>query len=134
MKPVAMRCFGAACLVISVAAPLQAGDLFSTSNGRSSYAAATRVLDTRAAQQYAASVRLTPRAVAVPGAGGIPAYTGSYRGKYLRMARNAARSHGIPEDLFLRLVQQESGWKPNAVSRAGALGLAQWPGRWGWRS
>ena len=33
--------------------------------------------------------------------------------------------HGVPTDLFLRLVQQESGWKPHAVSHAGAIGLAQ---------
>ena len=41
------------------------------------------------------------------------------------MARAAARKHGVPEDLFLRLVQQESGWKQDAVSAKGALGLAQ---------
>ena len=31
----------------------------------------------------------------------------------------------MPEDLFLRLVQQESGWNPKARSHKGALGLAQ---------
>ena len=31
----------------------------------------------------------------------------------------------MPEDLFLRLVQQESGWKPTARSHKGAYGLAQ---------
>jgi soluble lytic murein transglycosylase-like protein len=41
------------------------------------------------------------------------------------MARLAARKHGIPEDLFLRLVQQASGWNPSARSHKGALGLAQ---------
>ena len=34
-------------------------------------------------------------------------------------------SCGVPEDLFLRLVQQESGWNPRALSRKGAVGLAQ---------
>ena len=44
---------------------------------------------------------------------------------YLPMARDAARRHGVPEDLFLRLVQQESGWNPAARSHKGAIGLAQ---------
>jgi len=40
-------------------------------------------------------------------------------------SRAAAQQHQIPEDLFLRLVQQESGWNANARSHKGALGLAQ---------
>ena len=84
------------------------------------------VLDNRAAQQYSNSVRLQPPRVVVPGApGSAPAYTGQYRGAYLELARTAARQHGVPEDLFFRLVQQESGWNPNARSHKGALGLAQ---------
>ncbi len=85
----------------------------------------TRVLDTRAASQYAYSDRLRPRPVITPGKGGSLRYGGAYRGAYLQMARAAARKHGVPEDLFLRLVQHESGWNPNAKSRKGALGLAQ---------
>ena len=53
--------------------------------------------------------RVEQRAQALPGAHG----------------RQAARQHGIPEDLFLRLVQQESGWNPRARSHKGATGLAQ---------
>jgi soluble lytic murein transglycosylase-like protein len=41
------------------------------------------------------------------------------------MARAAARRHGVPEDLFLRLVQQESGFNHGARSNKGAIGLAQ---------
>lgn len=52
-------------------------------------------------------------------------YSGKYRGLYLEMAKTAARKYGVPEDLFLRLVQQESGWNPNALSPKGAVGLAQ---------
>ena len=33
--------------------------------------------------------------------------------------------HGIPTELFQRLVQQESGWRADAKSHKGALGLAQ---------
>lgn len=99
--------------------------LFSSSSGRAAFRAQTKILDGRGAQQYANSVRLQPQAVTVPGQGGIPSYTGRYSGAYLGMARSAARTHGIPEDLFLRLVQQESGWNATAESHAGALGLAQ---------
>ena len=87
-----------------------------------------RVLDGRAAQQYAASSRLrpvSPRAVAATAAAAMPRYAGSYRGRYLSAAQDAARRHGIPADLFARLVQQESGWNPSAVSHKGAMGLAQ---------
>ena len=86
--------------------------------------ARVRVLDGRAAQQYAGSTRLKPatsHAVAVAEA----TYVGAYSGPYLTLARDAARRHGIPEDLFARLVQQESGWNPAAVSQKGARGLAQ---------
>ena len=54
----------------------------------------------------------------------IPRYSGR-RSAYLPHARAAARKHGIPEDLFLRLVQQESGWNAGARSHKGATGLAQ---------
>ena len=55
---------------------------------------------------------------------GIPVYTGS-PGLYQDMARAAARRHQVPEDLFLRLVRQESGFSPRARSHKGAIGLAQ---------
>lgn len=53
------------------------------------------------------------------------AYHGRYQGQYLELARKAARRHGVPEGLFLRLIQQESAWNSKAVSSAGAIGLAQ---------
>ncbi|WP_107496107.1 lytic transglycosylase domain-containing protein [Thalassobius sp. I31.1] len=84
------------------------------------------VLDGRAAEQYNNSVRLQPPTVTNLGRRDeVPAYTGQYRGEYTQMARAAARRYSIPEDLFLRLVQQESNWNPNARSSAGAIGLAQ---------
>ncbi|MGI3184876.1 lytic transglycosylase domain-containing protein [Nioella aestuarii] len=80
------------------------------------------LLDSRAATQYEFSDRLRPDTEAEES---IPYYDGSYNGPWLEVARSAARRHGIPEDLFLRLVQQESGWDLDAVSHAGAIGLAQ---------
>jgi soluble lytic murein transglycosylase-like protein len=59
------------------------------------------------------------------GAAATARFDGGYAGPWLDVARAAARRHGIPEDLFLRLVQQESGWNTEAVSSAGAIGLAQ---------
>lgn len=102
-----------------------AEDLFGSSGGRSSFKSQLNVLDSRAAQQYSNSVKLTPNASKTPTNYGIPSYTGNYKGQYLPVAQAAARQHGIPEDLFLRLVQQESGWNPKAKSHAGAIGLAQ---------
>lgn len=84
------------------------------------------LLDTQLARQYQNSARLTPKAKeGKTGDGIIPGYSGRYRGEYLTVARAAAVKHGIPEDLFLRLVQKESGWNPQAVSPKGATGLAQ---------
>ena len=108
-----------------VAPHVAQADIFSSKSRKQLFSSQTRVLDTRASKQYAASVRLQPQTIHTPGEGGIPQYRGKYRGEYLNMAREAARRHGIPEDLFLRLVQQESGWNANARSHKGAMGLAQ---------
>lgn len=103
----------------------QAGDaIFSTKNRVAIFENQSRVLDDRAASQYAYSVRLQPDSI-VNGNGGPRPYTGSYRGEYYNLAIAAAQKHGIPEAIFLNLVQQESGWNPNAISPKGAIGLAQ---------
>jgi soluble lytic murein transglycosylase-like protein len=87
------------------------------------------LIDKKLAKQYSGSVKFTPNykkgEEEAESAKGIPAYRGSYKGEYLEVAKAAARKHGVPEDLFLRLVQQESGWNPVAVSSKGATGLAQ---------
>lgn len=98
---------------------------------KSNFSQKTKILDTRAAQQYKGSIRLQPPKVVTPSKwntpsdGQIPNYRGKYRGEYAAMARVAARKHGVPEDLFLRLVNQESRFNPKARSHAGAIGLAQ---------
>lgn len=85
------------------------------------FAARNRILDGRAAEQYSHAERLRPSGLEET----LPKYDGRYQGPYLSMARAAARAHAVPEDLFLRLVQQESGFNPNALSVKGAIGLAQ---------
>lgn len=82
------------------------------------------LLDGRLAKQYSGSERLKPKREGEED-GPLPAFRGSYKGEYLEVAKAAARKHDVPEDLFLRLVQQESGWNPSAVSPKGATGLAQ---------
>jgi len=117
---------GAVALAMAVSSAASAQDLnVSSKNRLNLFKSQTRVLDDRASSQYAASVRLKP-VYNIPGRGEpIKRFDGKYRGEYLAMARAAARRHNIPEDLFLRLVQQESAWNQNAVSHKGARGLAQ---------
>ncbi len=78
-----------------------------------------KLLDGRLSKQYEGSKRL------LPSDRHIPRYTGDYNGEYLPMAEKAAAKFGIPRDLFARLIQTESNWNQNAVSPAGAIGLAQ---------
>ncbi len=42
-----------------------------------------------------------------------------------RLARAAATAHAVPVEYFLRLINQESSFNERAVSRAGAMGIAQ---------
>lgn len=44
---------------------------------------------------------------------------------YRQRAAEIARAYGIPEDLFIRQIEVESGFNPRAVSPAGAGGIAQ---------
>lgn len=81
------------------------------------------LLDGKLAQQYSNSSRLKPGA-GKDGAAQVR-YAGQYKGVYLEMAKAAARKYGVPEQMFLKLVQQESGWNPDIVSAKGAVGLAQ---------
>ncbi len=111
-------------LTISAGAPASA-DVFSSKNRKALFSTQKRILDNRASKQYSASVRLQPPSVITPTKWDTPKYGGAYKGEFLIMAKSAAQKHGVPEDLFLRLVQQESGWNPNAKSHKGAMGLAQ---------
>lgn len=117
-------------LAAGLAMPIAAeADTLSTKGRLGVFKSQTRVLDTRASQQYNDSVRLQPRGFTTPtiwdDLNPSPMFRGVYRGPYLDMAKQAARRHNVPESLFLRLVQQESGWRADAVSHKGAIGLAQ---------
>ncbi|RVT85436.1 lytic transglycosylase domain-containing protein [Rhodobacteraceae bacterium CCMM004] len=123
-----MRHAIAAAAVLLIGATGASADSLSVSskNRMALFKSQTSLLDGRAASQYNFSERLQPkRSEEVKRKATAPRFTGRYNGPYLQMARAAARKHAIPEDLFLRLVQQESGWNPNAKSHKGALGLAQ---------
>lgn len=99
----------------------------STKSRMAIFDAQSDLIDKKLKKQYSGSVKYTPNydAEAAAGTEAVPSYAGSYAGEYLEVARAAARQHGVPEDLFLRLVQQESGWNAGAVSVKGATGLAQ---------
>ena len=94
-------------------------------NSSSSFASKAALLDGRLADQYDFSVRLTPGYDADFAESVALRDFSAYRGEYLADAKAAARRHSVPEELFLKLVQQESGWTPAAVSPKGATGLAQ---------
>lgn len=85
------------------------------------------LLDNRLSKQYSNSNKLLPESTRIPEreVERVPSYKGNYKGKYAPMAAAAARKHGIPVDLFKRLIQQESNWNPRARSNKGAIGLAQ---------
>lgn len=118
------------CVIVAVAAAfigdMAVAESFSSRNRKSLFSSQLKVLDNRASRQYSGSVRLQPPKVRTPSKWATgPEYKGKYKGVYLAMARDAARRNGVPEDIFLRLVQQESNWNPNAKSHKGAFGLAQ---------
>ena len=120
-------------LIVATSSPVFSADSSGQSR-RKLFKIQTGILDQRAAVQYRDSVRLQPKTFVTPTKWGVPAstktetlpaYRGRYKGPYVTMARAAARRHGVPEDLFLRLVNQESRFNEKARSNKGAIGLAQ---------
>lgn len=67
--------------------------------------------------------------ICIPGGGSSGSGTGFGinlpRSQYVTIARQDAYNAGISPDLFVRQINQESGFNPRAVSPAGAIGIAQ---------
>ena len=117
--------------LIAILAWPQAGfaDTLSTKGRQDVFQSQAGVLDRRASQKSKGSVRIERSGFRTPTMWDdlSPSMLSqrTYRGPYLAMAKQAARRHGVPESLFLRLVKLESGWRADAVSHKGAIGLAQ---------
>src|SRR5210317_1919064 len=86
LKPVGL----AVAMTLATGAIAQA-QVFSSKNRAKLFGSQTEILDTRAASQYANSVRLQPPSVITPSKWNTPQYNGKYRGEFLVMARDAAR-------------------------------------------
>lgn len=54
-----------------------------------------------------------------------PSSSSTGKTDYRTLAYQDAVNAGIPGDLYVRQINQESGFNPNAVSSAGAIGIAQ---------
>ncbi|WP_112310019.1 lytic transglycosylase domain-containing protein [Pseudogemmobacter bohemicus] len=130
-----MAATGAISVGFSGIAAAESLKLHGSSKSRNSvFESQTALLDGKLSKQYSGSVKLKPNykagkegegATETASAESVPRYNGRYKGEHLEYAKSVARKHGVPEDLFLRLVQQESGWNARAVSNKGATGLAQ---------
>ena len=117
MIPGARLALSAALIGMLAAMPVAAEGLrLSGSSSKSradQFARQTRLMDSRLASQYQQSARLQPgganrSTVNIQLSTNIPAYRGK-RSDFIPHARAAARKHGVPEDLFLRLAQLMPG-------------------------
>ena len=114
MRSFVTVCLTAVLLVTSGAGPVSANSLKLSK-------AHTRLIDGRLNDQFNMTRLKSEDEEAERIRPGATTYTGNFR----PLAQAAAAKYRIPVALFERLVTVESNWNPNAVSRAGAIGLAQ---------
>lgn len=82
-----------------------------------------QVLEKRTAPSLSVAIEAAP--VFIPPRPGEAPQGFTYQGPHMETAQRAAAKYVIPQDLFLRLIEQESGWNPRAISHKGAIGLTQ---------
>lgn len=95
---------------------LPASTGFGTLSGKETPAAAQTGPRSSASAQSSASESTQTTAASV--SGGIPA-------KISQAIQQASAKYGVPEKLIQAVIKQESGYRPDAVSPAGAAGLMQ---------
>lgn len=61
----------------------------------------------------------------MPSASALPGPSPAPQGDLQSYARQVAQRYGVDPDVFVRQINQESGFNPKAVSRSGAQGIAQ---------
>jgi soluble lytic murein transglycosylase-like protein len=96
----------------------------------STHMSAPRAADRVVARRSASGSRILPQnATASAAPGGAPAAAAlavsDPQQRYEQIARAAAAKYDIDPNVFVRQITQESHWDPAAISRAGALGIAQ---------
>ncbi len=78
---------------------------------------------------YVSQVLCIPSGSSTPGGGGGGGYTSGIpiasQNYYVGVAQQDAYNAGIPANLFVRQIYAESGFRTNAYSGAGAIGIAQ---------
>jgi soluble lytic murein transglycosylase-like protein len=114
-----------AMLLAGAAGPSLAADMVGSKSRVKLFKSQTNLLDSRHKSESANRVSIAAPSFHTPTKWDGEGFKSKYKGPYLDMARSAAKRHGIPENMFLKLVQQESAFNAKAVSPKGALGLAQ---------
>ena len=127
MKVIGKLMFGAMFLAPEIAS---SADLFSYPTTRlAQFQRQAQVVTARGGDMIEVAGNVAAPTVTAQPAGDLVIAKRTLRGRHIALyigdAKQIAQRHGIPQALFLALIQQESDWNRNARSSAGAIGLAQ---------